>query len=261
MRYFSILLLAAALVLPACGDRFNIDTEHGRQAVIDEANLYLSNGNCQLALNAIEPLYNSAHVTDEVRVIRASADACFAGFATISLLKNITDKTNFYEALAKTMNDVTFGGGKLPALYRATDIITSNGAKLAAIQRSRELNDFMVFLQLAVMGAIQDLYGGGTAEGVQSQTFNYLAAGAGTLSNTDGCAYAGAVGFISDSFNNSNLSSNTQATTAIARLNSLCAAAGISSCASLNKNRTACDGANAESVAADAIVDQANAAW
>ena len=260
MRYATIFIFAGMVALSGCGNRFDLNSEHGRQAAIDEANLYLSTGNCQSALEAINPLYLSNHVNDEIRIIRASADACFSGFQMIPLLVNIGDKPNYFEAITKTMNNVAAGDGKIAALYRATDIVTSNGVALSAAQRSRTLNDFMVFLQIAVMGAIQDQYGSGSSEGVQGATFNYLVAGAGTLSDVDGCAYGAAIGFVADSFSNSNLGSNAEANTALTQLNALCVAAG-TTCAVINKDRTLCNGVNAASVAADALVDQANTAW
>jgi hypothetical protein len=257
--YFALGILSLILFHSGCGNRFDINTERGRQAIVDEANNHLSNGECQAAIDAIEPLYTSTFVNDEIRIIRASGDACFSNFSMLTLLANVADKPNFYEALAKTMQN-NLNDGKIAALYRATDILTVAGAQLLASQRTKKINDFMVFLQLGVMGAIQDAYGAGTSEGVQAVTFNYLVAGAGTLSNADGCAYAAAVGFIRDSFNNSNLGSNSQAGTAIARLDSICTLAG-TTCATINKNRAACDGANAASLTADAIVDQVNTAW
>ena len=257
--FLSLSICALFLFQAGCGNRFDVNTERGREAMIDEANLHLSNGECQAAIDAITPLYTSSYVNDDVRIIRAAGDACFSSFSMLTLLANIVDKTNIYEALAKSMQN-TLNDGKIAALYRATDILTVGGVLMAASQRTKKVNDFMVFLQLGVMGAIQDAYGLASTEGVQSTTFNYLAAAAGTLSNTDGCAYAGAIGFIADSFNNSNLGSNSQAVTAIARLDALCTLAG-TTCASINKDRTTCDGANAASIAADALVDQVNTAW
>ena len=261
VRSCIVLIVLSALFLSqaGCGNRFDINTERGREAAMDQANTHLSNGECQAAIDAITPLYISSYVDDDVRLIRAAGDACFSNFSMLSLLANMGDKANLYEALAKTMQN-TLGDGKIAALYRAVDILTIDGTAMAAIQRSKKVNDFMVFLQLGVMGAVQDAYGLGTSEGVQTAAFNYLAAGAGTLSNVDGCAFAAAVSFISDSFNNSNLAANDDAVRAIASLNSVCLAAG-TTCANINRVRTLCEGTNAASITADSIVDQVNTAW
>lgn len=256
------LLFALFLLLPllSCGNRFDINTERGRQAAIDEANLQLSNGNCTAALTAIEPLYRSPNVNDEVRVTRASVEACFAGFNMISLLVNLIDKPNQYQALAKSL-DNTLGDGKIAYLYNATDILTQNGGVIDAINRSKSVNNFLFFLQLATIGAIQNAYGNPDAEGVQGNAIDYLPAAAGTLSNLDACALAAAHSHATDSFGGSDLSSNTQAVAAINTLNARCMTVGFASCASINRVRTACDGVNQVSLDADLIVGAVDAGW
>lgn len=255
-KFFPIFLM----LISACGSRMDISTTRGRQAILDSANMYLSNGDCQSAVDVLAPLYGSAYVTDEVRVVQASAQACFSGFQMLVLLSNLTSLSSFYKAIAATVPN-TLNDGKITALYNAIDVLTISGAHLSAGQRSKQLNNFMVFLGMATAGAIQTAYGLADAQGNKTVAFRYQQAGGSVaLSHVDACAYAASLGFIVDSYNNSDLSSNTQANSAVTSLNTLCAAAGVN-CASLNKDRTKCSAAGQERTEADAVIVQTNTNW
>ena len=70
----------AIILVTSCGKPdFDVGDEAGRQAIKDQANLYLNYGQCRDAIDVIEPLYNSEHSDDETRLIRAGAHLCNAG--------------------------------------------------------------------------------------------------------------------------------------------------------------------------------------
>lgn len=253
--------LLGLLSISGCGNRFDVATERGRQSRIDEANFYLSRGQCNAAIEAISHVYNSVHVNDEVRIIMSSAYACLGTFNMLTLLSNLDGATDYYAALAKSLkttdNDATVG-----AMFIASDILTENGAKPTAGSRSKTINNYMVFVQLGIVGTILRRYGAPTSTGAQTTDLIYTTGGnpAGEMDNAHACALGAAVSTFSDSLTNSTITD--AGTLAVnSRLNTLCVAAGLSSCAAINSNRGACDGTNADSTVAANIVTQLNTSW
>jgi hypothetical protein len=120
----------------------------------------------------------------------------------------------------------------------------------------------MVFLQMGVIGSILRAYGAPDSSGNQTAGLVYDTGSnpAGEMSNTDACALTAALGMLSDSFNASSLTDDDSGAVKDA-LEGVCTAAGLSSCAVLNKDRTQCDGTNANSVTAAAVVGGVDAAW
>lgn len=260
-RFFLALIAA---VLAACGNRFDLSTERGRQARIDDANYHLSKGECSSAHSAIDPLYNSSHVDDEVRLIKASAYACDGGFELLTLAASFVGATNYFKAIAKSMNN-TAGDAKRTAMYNAADVLTESGTKINASQRSRRVNTFMVFLQLGTVGTILRNYGSPATDGTQGANLVYIANGAadpGEMSNTDACALTASLAIITDSYANSSLSDSDTAAVNDT-LNTACVNAGLASCSVANKDRSVCTGAGADpnSVNAANIVTQVNNDW
>lgn len=256
-------ILAIAFSSLSCGNRFDLSTERGRQARIDEANFFLSNAECSRAHEAIDPLYNALeHRTEEVVLIKASAYACAGGYKLLTIAGNLGGAPNVYSALAKSMPN-SLGDGKITALYQALDVLTNSNTVLNASNRSKSRNDYMVFLQLGVIGAVLSAYGSPSSTGAQGANLAYANPRVGTdMSNVDACSLAVAMSAISDSYSNSNLS-DADSTAAKNSLNAACVAAGLGSCLAISRDRTSCDGTGGdpESVTAAAIVTAVNNAW
>ncbi|MCO5144233.1 MAG: hypothetical protein M9962_14180 [Oligoflexia bacterium] len=249
------------LFLVACGNRFDLSTERGRQARIDDANFHLSKGECDLALNAINPIYNSPHVDDEVRLVTASAYACRAKFNFLALMGNLTGASNYFNAIAKSLGN-SAGDGAATDIYRAIDALSENSSKMSGSQRSNSINNYMVFIQMAVVGIMQRNYGSPGADGSQGTNLVYTTGSnpADEMSNLDACALSASISILVDSFNNSSLSdSSTQGL--VTSLNNMCTSAGLSSCVDIPRDRTACDGTNANSITAQAVISEFNNAW
>jgi hypothetical protein len=259
-RIFFFLFLTC-LGFYSCGNRFDIETKRGQQSRIDQANFYLSRGECQAALDAIDELYNSAHVTDEIRIIEASAYACKGGFNLLTFMSNIASSSNTFGGMVKSLSSTT-GDGTRTNFYSSMDVMTGSGARLSASQRTSKENTFMVFLQMGVISSILRNYGAPDPAGGQTAALVYDAGAnpAGEMSNVDACALTGAIAIMVDSFSGSSL--NDASTSAVLNsMNDVCVAAGLASCAVLNKDRALCDGTNANSIAADGVVDGVDAAW
>ncbi|NUM89071.1 MAG: hypothetical protein HUU37_07705 [Bdellovibrionales bacterium] len=257
----SILTLSVGFI--SCGNRFDLDTERGRRARIDEANFFLSNGECSRAHEAIDPLYGSAqHRTEEVVLIKASAYACAGGYKMLTIAGNLAGASNVYKAFAKSMPNA-LGDGKISALYQALDVLTNSNTVLDAVNRGKDRNDYMIFLQLGVIGAILHAYGSPSADGTQGANLAYANPRVGTdMSNVDACSLTVAMGVIVDSYPHSNLSDADSAAAKNA-LSAACVAAGLGSCNVISRDRTSCDGTGGdpESVAASAVVTAVNNAW
>jgi hypothetical protein len=118
------------------------------------------------------------------------------------------------------------------------------------------VNTFMVFLNFGVISAIQRVYGAPSSTGAQGAAISYP----GGMSNVDGCAFAGAFSFITDSYAISDLNDSTTQG-AISSLNTVCTTATGGNCNLINRDRTICDGANAASTAAGNVVGGVDAAW
>lgn len=249
------------MTITACGNRFDLSTERGRRARIDDANFHLSKGECSAALEAISHLYNSPAVNDEIRIITASAHACSGTFNLLTVVSNLSGATNFFSALVKSLSNVAGDGGPA-AFYRATDVLSRNGTLLDAAQRSLSVNNYMVFIQMGVIGSILRNYGTPGTDGSQGAQLVYDTAGspAGEMSNEDACALSAAFSILVDSHSRSSLS-DSDTTALTTSLNSVCTAAGLASCTDISRNRSGCDGVNPQSDTAEQVVSSVNASW
>jgi hypothetical protein len=231
-------------LIAGCGDRLNVDTEHGRQAAIDEANYQLSVGNCDAALQAINPLYSSKYLTEEIVILTAAGHACKSKFSLISLVSHLskvssTYGNNTFSALAHSeFRAPVFG------LYEAVDILTNNDNVKNALQRSVDRNNYMIFLQLAIIGAIEATYGNpDPTTGAQSTLLT------GNISALDACGLEVALAHLYDSFAHSSLAADANATSAVNTFNAICGGAG---CSAWSKDRTSCTNQVAVVTAIDA---------
>ena len=66
------------------------------------------------ALAAINPLYASSYVDDQIRNIEASAYACFSGFNFLTLVSNIAGATSVFGALAKSLGNTPADSAQRP---------------------------------------------------------------------------------------------------------------------------------------------------
>lgn len=259
------LILSFSLALSACGNRYDLATERGRQARMDDANFYLSNGQCTAAHEAIDPLYNSSQVDDEVRLVKASAFACQGTLNVLTLISNIGGGSNYFRLLARSLSNQA-GDGARTAFYRATDVLTRNGTLSAASQRARNVNTYMVLLQMGAVGAILRNYGSPAADGTKGAAISYVANGtdgASELTTLDACALMTGFSILTDSFAYSSFS-DADTAAVVNSLNSACVSAGLAGgCSAAVRDRTVCTGAggDAPSVAAQAVVTEVNNAW
>lgn len=80
------LLVIATLALSCAPPAFDVSSSLGRRAIVDETYRLIKNGRCDLAIDRIEPLYNSTYSDNGIRMARASAHACLAGVSFFDLI-------------------------------------------------------------------------------------------------------------------------------------------------------------------------------
>lgn len=253
-RVFYLVALSAILI--SCGDRYDLSTARGRQSRIDDANFHLSRGECSAADEAINPLYASPYVTAEVRLVKASAQACFAHYNLLTFATNIVGASNYFKALALSLDNKANDNAR-SWLYAATDVITQGTVARAADQRTTAENSYMIFLQFGVISSILRNYGAPDSNGNKTTALSYPG---GNMSNVDACALSASFSFISDSFVHADLS-DTDSKSLNSSLNAVCVATGLTSCAALNRDRNVCDGVNAVSVQAGVIATNVSNSW
>jgi len=250
------------LSLFACGNRYDLSTARGQNSRIDDANMFLSKGECTEADAAISPLYASSYVNDQVRIIKASAQACFAGFSLLTFASKIIGATNFFDSMALSLANVQNDAAR-QWMYNAVDVLTLSGSALAASQRATAVNSYMVFLQLGVISAIIRNYGSPiSSAGAKGTALVYSAVStpSGQMSNVDACALTAAFSFLTDSFANADLT-DADSASLVSAMNKVCTSAGLSSCSVLNRDRTQCDGTNQNSIYAQEVVTSVNSSW
>jgi hypothetical protein len=261
VRGLAAALLLACTTLSACGNRYDLDTDRGRRARIDDANFHLSKGECSAALASILPLYQSTYVDDEIRLVTASAHACEGTFNLLNLAGGLSSAANPFQGLAKSLSNKPNDGARA-AMYRANDVLTKNGTALGASLRSPAANSYMVFIQLGIIGTVIRNYGSPALDGAQGANLVYDVSSnpAGEVSNEDACALAASLGNIVDSFVHSGLVDESIKSFSD-QLENICVTNTGQSCSVLSQSRSACDGTNTASIAAQGVVTGINAGW
>jgi hypothetical protein len=255
-RFLFAAIALLSLGLGSCGNRYDLSTNAGQQARIDDANAYLSKGDCADAVNSIGPLYNSQYMNDQVKIIYASAQACYAKFNLLTFASNLASASNMFNGLAISLTS-SANDGSVQDMYNAVDVLTQSGSAINAYQRTTADNDYMVFIQLGVIAAIERNYGNPDGSGNKQTNLVYPA---GNVSQTDACALAAAFSFISDSYAYSDYSDGTTKS-AVSSINSVCTGFGLTSCAQLNRDRTKCASIPAFDTQAGDVVTGVNTAW
>jgi hypothetical protein len=176
--------VAVAIVLSACGEpAMDPNSTVGAQAIIDQTNIYLTNGDCSDAISTILPLYNSSNTSNEVRMIAASAYACDAKvnfFGTITNIGNaggVLSAGNFFGFFAdlfqSTSEDkvVESSGYAMNILMTAipsgtvilpsdeTNSTSDNPGSLNVADRTVDSDIYLLLVSMAAIGGNESRYG------------------------------------------------------------------------------------------------------
>lgn len=158
-RFVSISIILIFFI--RCADYNSLQSANGRQAIIDQANNYLTAMLCDQAIDLVRPLYESAYVDNDIRMLYSSAYGCKGGLnfaAIIAAFKDISG-SDIWSPLVKSNYTANANGRliKLTALERAAEIVrqtaTTPGSFEASL-RTKDANVFMVFIHLSIITAI-----------------------------------------------------------------------------------------------------------
>ncbi len=157
-RLFSVSalgLLGLSLFFNSCGSYRDIQSDNGKQAVIEEANLYLNSGNCDKAIETLTPLYQSSRTDNEVRMVFSSAYACKAGFSMTRIITNLKGSGNIWNIIVSSLYSNGSDGHYANFMEAATILRTTapNGS-LFAVDRPGDANVYMIFMQLGVISSL-----------------------------------------------------------------------------------------------------------
>ena len=239
--FLLVTTLGAALFAISCGTGFkDISTANGRKAILDQANDFLTSGNCESAIEILTPLYISAYVDYEIRMTYASAYACKGGFSFTGVMGGlISGSGDIWSALVKA--DFSTGSdGKLISLKKAAEIVRltsgidpSNQSYFSAKYRTEEANLYMVFIHATIVAVVIATPQVGNA---YRDTGKKRLAITGAGASADHCAAEVALATISDSLGSIS-SSGTALNSIKSAITTVCGA----NCTGANLDPTKCD--------------------
>jgi hypothetical protein len=227
--YFSLAFLVP-LLATSCGLSAtpSDSSDQGKQAILDDVNIYLDTGNCSSALIEVLPLYNSANSDNNVRYSIASVYGCFAGVNFFQFVLNLatagvtSSPSVLWEFLAKQypstdpvinpadkkVESAGFGMDALMAMVSPGQVLipadlfnvgTNNPGSLLDTDRTGDANLYLLFLAMASVGASENR-AGANANGTPTNTGTPLPWVTSSTSgmSTEGCEYASAMVNLAD---------------------------------------------------------------
>lgn len=165
INYFPIFIfvfLSSFIFITCSKDYEKLETENGRQLIIDKANNYLTAGQCDEAIDTMLPLYMSPYKDNKIRILFASANACKGGFGFMSLITSVilNAGSDIWSPLVLANHSKNIYDKKVEYLNRAAEILRTTSSSgqdhmnnyLDAVNRPADANLFMGLLQLSLIG-------------------------------------------------------------------------------------------------------------
>lgn len=187
-KFAALSALALVITVASGCSAASYDTDAGadKAAILEQVHNYLTEGKCGDAITAIDPLYESKQVDNDVRMARASAYACAAGlpnfFAKLGeLLLNAENLIGpgfwnamtemFYNSNQDSLDSrITAGAKSTEALLAALEdgkVVAygnyldddRNPRSLLHSDRTADSNAYLMFVSMAMIGNMQSRYG------------------------------------------------------------------------------------------------------
>lgn len=228
MKSSIFLLIPMAFLLAGCGEKnLSCSSEEGRRAIVKEVDQELSRQSCSTALAVIETYYSQEGCgTDDIRLARASANACAANVNFFQLVEDLGTNSlvgsDLWITLTKLFPSssvdqrVTGAQNSLDALFAirlpgtltppeyVVNATTVHPGTLVAAHRTEDANIYGMLVSMALVGALQNRYGSPAGNWHKTQKLGQ------TVGNPNGwedanfvdvnaCSYAGAVLTLFDS--------------------------------------------------------------
>lgn len=176
------LFILFSLLLFSCGKNAEEETE----GAVLSANIYLSKGNCQAAINVLEAIGRQNNDAHYLKVL-ASAYACRSGFSAVNFFATdlaVTGapaplggasiySTSIITATSPMQNSASFNdlqtainillyAGGIPSTIEPS---TSERLKYFATDEAADINSQLLFMMFAQLGKYMHVYGNGNALG------------------------------------------------------------------------------------------------
>ena len=247
-------LIAVCVFFLSCGKAYkDITTENGRRAISETANSFLSAGQCNRAIEVMQPLYDSIYVNTEIRLVYSSAYACAGGFNFAALIAGLSSTPfDIWSSLVKSNFSALATDGRTTNLQRAAEILrttTTNSGSQQAVDRPSDANLYMVFMQIELISTTISTSSMGLADestGKKTRSINTLGTAA------EKCVIEVAVATISDCLNV--VSTGTAIDTLNTTIQAICGGA-----CPTNKNPAVCSAA--EQAQGDALITAIDGQW
>jgi hypothetical protein len=189
-------------------------TELGKRQIIDQANKALTTEDCATALDLLLPVYNSANTDNEIRMMTASAYACWAKINYFKVMGdmvvNLGSLSNgFFNYASKLFpskigaDHVTEGSllsqdALMATIQSGVPILPSgainsgsyNVGSIYPFDRTDDSNLYLLFASLAGVGSLQNRYGNPDAAFHPQVDLPWSTP---TNVSADGCGYASSV--------------------------------------------------------------------
>jgi hypothetical protein len=212
---FALATLSFLLLFSGCGASSpDASTELGKRQIIDQANKALTTLDCATALDLLLPVYNSNNTDNEIRMMTASAYACWANINYFKVMGdmavNSSALSSGFFAYASKLFPSTIGADHvaegsllsqdaLMATIKSGVPILPSGAinlgsynegSIYSYDRTDDSNLYLLFTSLAGIGSLQNRYGNPDANFHPQAKLPWT-----TPANvsTDGCGYAASV--------------------------------------------------------------------
>jgi hypothetical protein len=190
-------------------------TELGKRQLIDQANKALTTSDCSTALQILLPIYQSANTDNEVRLLTASAYACWANVNYFKLIGDIVSNSGTlagsgFWSFASSLFPSTAGqdhvaegavlaqDALLASLVPGIPILPSgainygsyNVGSIYPSDRTDDSNLYLIFTAMAGIGSFQNRYGNPDSAFHPQSALPWKTAANAT---TDGCGYASSI--------------------------------------------------------------------
>ncbi|MBI3543023.1 MAG: hypothetical protein HY075_07100 [Deltaproteobacteria bacterium] len=248
--------LAACL---SCSSAYkDMATTAGQQSIIDQANDFLTAGNCEGAIGVLKPLVDSPYVNYEALMVYSSAYSCRGGINMAALIGNLKDLngSDVWGVLIKT-NYSTGADGHLAALDTAWKILCQAANPIDypnASARNADQNVDMIFIQANIITTvIAPLGNASSSTGKKGKSIT----GLGTKS--DKCHVQVALAELKDSLQY--VSASASLKNISDEINTVCAS--VAGGCPLNESLDGClnDGTNVLPTAGGLIIDAIDTVW
>lgn len=150
-----LIFFSASLLFSCSTDFKDKNTANGLQGILEQADDFLTAGNCDGAIDVLSPVIHSTSVTPDAISKYSSAYACKGGMNFPNMIAGLAGgSSGIWAALVKGNYSISNTDGKVTALDQAAAILIQAAnptGSYDAQARTSDQNIFMIFLQLNII--------------------------------------------------------------------------------------------------------------